>query len=485
MHQFLALGDRIDNLRAAQADWAAMPVRQRLVPIAELRRLLAERAPAFVETAARRLGKSKAEFTAAEILPLIEACRFLENRAQRLLAARHLGWKGRPAWLTGSAVTIHREPLGCILIIGPSNYPLMLPGIQALQALVAGNVVVVKPGAGGSEVMHWLIDLLEEANLPPNLIMSTGEHIDDAHAALRARIDKVILTGSNATGRAVMRRLAERTLPSVMELSGNDPMILLPDADIDMAVRAIAYGLRLNGSATCIAPRRIIAIDPNYEPLREKLLAVIETIPSADVPLVVQDRLRQLLNDSPGCKVHGALPPDAGPMQPMVVEGVTPDAPVACADIFAPVTMLFRARDVAEAVAIANASPYGLGASIFGPEHGAAELALQLDAGSVCVNDLIVPTADPRVPFAGRKQSGFGATRGGEGLLEMTQLKAVIVRQGKFRPHFDPTEEDEHEFLLSYIAAVHGRSWTTRLSAGMRAARHMIARGMNTARKRT
>lgn len=484
MHQFLAVGDRIRNLRAAQADWSAMPLDQRLAPIVELRRLIAERAPAFIETAAPSLGKTLAEFTASEILPLAEACRFLEKQAHRLLSARHLGWQGRPVWLAGSAVTLHREPFGAVLIIGPSNYPLMLPGIQALQALVAGNVVVVKPGHNGTEPIRWLIDLLEEANLPPNLIMATSESLEDAHSALRADIDKVILTGSNETGRAVMRRLAERTLPSVMELSGSDPLIVLPDADIAMAARAIAYGLRLNGSATCIAPRRIIAIDPTYDTLREHLLAEIASIPPVDIPTAVHDRLQHLLDETPECQLTGTLPPRGEPMSPLVIEGIAADAPMANADIFAPVTMLFRAQDAAEAVTLANSSPFGLGASIFGPEHGAGELALQLDAGSVCVNDLIVPTADPRVPFAARKHSGFGSTRGAEGLLEMTQLKAVFVRQGKFRPHFEPTQDDEHEFLLNYISAAHGRGWTTRLSAATRAARQMIARGARNARKR-
>ena len=487
MNRPMSVRDRIVYLRAAQRDWAATPLARRLAIITELRRLLAERAPAFVRAVGPNQRKPLADFVAAEIVPLVDACQFLERQAGELLKPRPLGHQNRPLWLSGSEVTIHREPFGLVLIIGPSNYPLFLPAVQALQALVAGNAVLIKPGEGGEEPIRWLIDLLDEAGLPPNLIACTSDTIDDARAALRDAIDKVVLTGSASTGRAILGRLAERAIPAVLELSGNDAALVLPDADLDLATNAIAYGLRLNNSATCIAPRRVIAIGPIFEPLRDCLRARTAAMPPMEVPEPVRVKLAELLgrSEAAGAIVHG-IPPKPGnaAMAPLLVENLSVEDPLAREDIFAPVLMLFRAEGTQEAVAIANASPYGLGASIFGSEQSAVEIAGRLDAGAVCINDMIVPTADPRAPFAGRKQSGYGVTRGAEGLLEMTQIKAVFLRKGTFRPHFDPPGSKDHEFLLNYIAAVHGRNWTMRLRAGMTVMKHMITRGARRKRQR-
>ncbi|WP_137391283.1 aldehyde dehydrogenase family protein [Rhodoligotrophos defluvii] len=487
MNRATPIHERIAILRAAQRDWAATPVDRRVAVVAELRHLIAERAPKFVGTVAPTLAKSLADFTAAEVVPLVDACRFLERRAAELLRPRPLGKEDRPLWLAGSEVTIRREPFGLVLIIGPSNYPLFLPGVQALQALVAGNAVLIKPGQNGEQPIRWLIELLDDAGLPPNLVSVTSDSLDDARAALRDQIDKVVLTGTAETGRMVLGRLVDRIIPVVLELSGNDPALVLLDADLDLAARAIAYGLRLNGSATCIAPRRVIALEPIYDALRGRLLAEVAKLPPIEVAEPARTKLAELLDKSKaaGAVVHGVFPPPEGEaaMAPLVIENVSVEDPLARADIFAPVVMLFRAADVHEAVAMANASPYALGASVFGSEYGAREVAARINAGAVCINDMIVPTADPRAPFAGRKQSGYGVTRGSEGLLEMTQPKAVFLRKGTFRPHFEPPGPDDHAFLLSYVAAIHGRNWTTRLGAGMKMIRHMIARGARQRRR--
>jgi aldehyde dehydrogenase (NAD+) len=133
-------------------------------------------------------------------------------------------------------------------------------------------------------------------------------------------------------------------------------------------------------------------------------------------------------------------------------------------DLFAPVLTVFSASDTNEAISLVNANPFGLTASIFGDEREARALAAQLEVGTVLINDLIVPTADPRVPFGGRKASGFGATRGAEGLLEMTAPKVVSARRNNYRKHLQPTGPAHEELFTGVAIMIHAKQWKTRLS---------------------
>ncbi|HSG39392.1 MAG TPA: aldehyde dehydrogenase family protein, partial [Thermoanaerobaculia bacterium] len=387
-----------EEARMAQAKWAARPLRERLRVIRALR----HRIPAAARDLARAAGadRPEAEVLSAEIVPLADACRFLEREAPRLLATRRLGADGRPVWLAGVEAEVRREPLGLVLVIAPSNYPLFLPGVQAAQALTAGNAVLWKPGRGGLAAARAFAGLAREAGLPAGLLMVLPEDPQAAREAIAAGMDKVLLTGSAATGREVLAELARHLTPATMELSGCDALFVLPGADLDRAARAVLFGLTLNGGDTCIAPRRIF-------------------VPHALAP-ALEKNLRLLGVDLPASGV--SLVPVAGPE---------------------------------EALAAAATSPYALGASIFGPEEAAFAFAGRVRAGSVVVNDVIVPTADPRLPFGGRGESGFGVTRGAEGLLEMTVLKTVSVRRGKRLPHLDPPHRQDAELFHAYLTLAH------------------------------
>jgi delta 1-pyrroline-5-carboxylate dehydrogenase len=149
-------------------------------------------------------------------------------------------------------------------------------------------------------------------------------------------------------------------------------------------------------------------------------------------------------------------------MSPILVASATPELALLQADIFAPVLAIVPVRDCEQALRFDNMCPYALGASVFGPEESARRLATRVRAGAVTINDLIVPTADPRLPFGGRAQSGYGATRGAEGLLELTCLKTISLRRGRLRPHYQPTTALDQTVFLPYLRAVHGRGWVGR-----------------------
>ncbi len=457
MSGLVTIASATDRLRAASSAWHARGAPGRLAVIGRFRRLLAGRAVEVARLACA--WRSTADTLTAEILPLLEAARFLERRAAGLLAPVRLGSAGRPLWLAGVEQVVIRAPFGAVLILGPSNYPLMLPGIQALQALAAGNAVAWKPGRGGAAAASSMAALLFEAGLPTDLLDIAGEDDAAGERLASSGFDRIVLTGSAATGRAVLARAAESLTPCTVELSGADPVFVLSGADPDLVIASLAYGLRLNGGATCIAPRRVIVQRPAASWLERRLAASITGLPPAAVAPRALEALRSLAADAiaRGARPIGAVPePGAPAMAPLLLADTPHDPALLTRDIFAPWLALVPVENIDAAVTVEQSSRLALGASIFGPVAAARAVADLLPAGNVTINDLIVPTADPRLGFGGTRDSGFGTTRGPEGLLEMTRLRTISVRRQRgFRPHLQPPRPDDERRMAGLIALLH------------------------------
>jgi acyl-CoA reductase-like NAD-dependent aldehyde dehydrogenase len=451
--------------RSSQKEWAARPIAQRLATLKRARHIFAECVIDLCDAISPELARNAADTRVAEILPLLAACRFLERDATRILVPRKLGRRGLPFWLAGVASEVHRAPMGHVLVIAPSNYPLFLPGVQVLQALAAGNSVTWKPGRGGGAVALVFATMLREAGLPAGLLAVTDASVEAAQRMISDGVDKVFFTGSAASGRTLLKQLAETLTPCVAELSGCDAVFVLPSADLSRVIKALAFGMRLNGSATCMAPRRVILVGADEQRRKSfigMLLTAFDWIKGVPLAEGVRRDLQLLIDDASlfGGHIHGGVEAE---QQPVVISDATPEMRVTQADIFAPVLALMDARDALEAVALHEACTYALTASIFGDEEEARQIASEITVGTVTINDLIVPTADPRMPFGGRKGSGFGATRGAEGLLEMTAAKVISVRRGKSTRHFDAATVNHEELFDGVIAAFHRASWRERM----------------------
>jgi acyl-CoA reductase-like NAD-dependent aldehyde dehydrogenase len=476
--------DALETAREAQQAWAGRSVRARLGVIRKLRRAIAARAEDFVAAVGRRGPEGAVETLGAEVLPLADACRFLEKRASRVLRPRRLRG-GAPLWLGRVALELRRDPLGVVLIVAPSNYPLLLSGVQAVQALAAGNAVLVKPAPGCAAPMRVLAGLLETAGLDPRLFQVLPEASELAQKIVQnlaaAGIDKVLLTGSAPTGRAVLADLAPRLTPAVMELSGCDAVFVLEDADVELASRALAFGLVFNASATCIAPRRVFVHRAICEEIEAGLVREAAALPPPWVEPSRAARARTLVEEAlagGGRLAVGTLDEDPR-CWPLVVAGAGLESRLLREDVFAPVLTLLPFADEPEALRASAACPYALGAAVFGTQARARSFAAEVRAGVVVVNDLMAPTADPRLPFGGRGQSGFGVTRGAEGLLELTALKAVAVRRGKWRPHLEGTRPGDDRLFLEYLRAAHGASLWGRIGALLRLCGGLVRRGRN------
>lgn len=481
--------DTIAESRERQARWEATPLRERLEPVRALQRSLGANPISWASAITPPQERTVAESLAGEILPLADACRWLGKHAAGTLRPRREG-RG----FGSVSVAVNRKPHGVVLVIGASNYPLLLLAVPAVQAVVAGNVVLLKPPPGGEAVAEELHAILSEGpGLGTTRLLDSSA--DAAQAAIAAGVDHVVLTGSAETGAAVARQAADTLTPCTLECSGADAVVVLPAADLTRVADAVAWGLRFNSGATCIGPKRLIAgpdqIDQLGRLLAERLAQAeprgLSARSAQDAQRLVEEARSQ------GCQVvspagfaaeHLRSACVAGRLPPIVLAAGEARPALLDADLFAPVVTLLPAGTVEERIAAANDCPYALGASVFGPAAAAATVARRLRAGCVTINDLIAPTGDARVPFGGAGRSGYGVTRGREGLLAMTRPQAVARRHGGWLPHLDEPTPALDDLLAGTIQMQHAsglrRKWVglRRMVAGAMA--HKRLSGLTT-----
>ena len=475
----LPFADESRRCRAAQLLWSQTPVRDRLRCVRAFRHLLAQKVDAITRAVTADIGRPASEVSSTDVLPLAAACEYLERRAERLLAPRKVPGRDCPIWLIGSRDEVHHRPRGVVGNIGTWNYPIFLNGVPMIQALAAGNGILWKPSelvAASSELFHALF---AEAGFPPDLVIRLPATREAGPLLAEADIDHMIFTGSASVGRKLAGRLGERLISSTMELSGCDAMIVLDDADLDLAVRAAWWGCTLNKGQTCMAVRRVFVHESNYEAFLAKLrdyAGVGEAMPLA-LPAqaqfaeklireAVQTGAKLLLSEAmPSAKTSAA---GTATFEATVVRDATPDMGIGREASFAPIAGVMKFSSVEELLRMNAVNPYALTASVFtaDPRRGEA-LAAFLPTGSVTVNDLIAPGAHPATPFGGRRASGWGCTQGAEGLMEMTTPQTVSVRKGKFRPHYESAKAEKPATTL-LLRGVLERSHSSRFGARMR-----------------
>lgn len=416
------------------------------------------------------VARPPAEVIGSDVLPLVEACRFLEKHARAILKPRNV--KNAPLFLLGQKDIVHRRPYGTVGIIGTWNYPILLNGVQLLQALVAGNGVLWKPselGARSAAVMHRL---LLDAGFPSGLVQLLPAERDAGPQLLETDIDFLVFTGSSAVGRKIAQRLADRLIPSALELSGVDAMFVLNDADVKLAAKAAWFGVTLNRGQTCLAVRRLFVQRGIRDAFVNAITPLIERTGAQSLVMAGQvHQIEQLQTDAiaRGGQILSAKKPAESQLTnaslPALVLNGSPDMEVCQMECFGPLAALMTFDSIDDALTLEARCRYALGASIFSADRAAAEaLASRLRAGSVSINDVIAPTAHPATPFGGSGASGWGTTQGVEGLLAMTVPQAVSYRGGKFRPHFDGATpalaNTLHGMLQWRAAASFSRRWS-------------------------
>jgi succinate-semialdehyde dehydrogenase/glutarate-semialdehyde dehydrogenase len=431
----------VERAHQAQRRWTTTPVAARLKLLRNFQRLLAERKEFVAGIITREAGKPKAEALATEILVVLDTINFLLASAPAFLQPEEVP-HANPIMKLKRGYLL-REPYGVIGIISPWNYPFSIPSVQTLTALITGNAVAIKPSEFTPFSTLEVQKLLFEAGLDRDLLqVITGDGAAGA-ALLSADIQKVVFTGSVATGQRVAQAAAARLLPVVLELGGKDPMIVLEDADVNVASSAAVWGAFMNAGQTCLSIERCYVHERIYEPFLKacvekagKLRVGSGEDAESDVgPLIHQRQLKtvqQHIEDAVGHGARllagGATLPHLGPnfYAPTVLADVDHAMRIMREETFGPVLPVRSFKTEDEAVSLANDSEFGLAASVWTSNRKRGEaLARRIEAGTVMVNDMISCFGISEAPHGGVKSSGIGRTHGRFGLEEMVWPKYV------------------------------------------------------------
>ncbi len=431
----------VAGARSAQPGWNEIGLERRARILGNFQRLLEDRKSALAQVITRETGKPVVEGLVSEILVVLDTARFCRNQAVPLLveeAVPHGNWA-----LKTKSGRIRREPYGVIGIIAPWNYPFAIPATESLAALVAGNAVVLKPSERTSCTALALRDLFSEAGVPGDVFqVVVGDGITGS-ALIHSSIDKLVFTGSLRTGRQIAQAAASRLLPVVLELGGKDPMLVLEDADLEVASSGAVWGAFTNAGQACLSVERCYVDRSLYEPFlaacvrktRRLRIGNGQAAPIDVGPMIGEHEVQSVESQvadavSRGARVlaGGARLPELGSnfYAPTVLADVTHDMRVMREETFGPVLPVMAFASESEAIRLANDCEYGLGASIWTRDRRRGErLAGHIHAGTVMVNDAVSCFGIAEAPHGGFKMSGLGRTHGKWGLEEMVRVKYV------------------------------------------------------------
>ena len=431
-----AVGAIIDEVDQAFAGWRNTPIAERAVPMRKAAGLLRAESHDHARLMAREMGKPVKDGI-AEVQKCALGCDFYADHAERFLAPEAVATDASRSFVTFN-------PLGVILAVMPWNFPFWQVFRFAAPGLMAGNAAVLKHASNVPGCALAIEDVFRRAGFPKHLFrtLMIGSRQVDAVIA-NPKIRAVTLTGSASAGRAVARKAGEMLKKTVLELGGSDPYLVLEDADLELAAKVCAKGRLVNSGQSCIAAKRFIVVEPvraAFEKLFvERMAAARMGDPFDDATEIgpqarhdLRDALHRQVEASIGrgarCLLGGTIPAGRGAYYPAtVLTDVRRGMPAYDEELFGPVAAIIPVKDAAEAIAVANDSTFGLGAAVITRDLARGErIAAELiDSGSVFVNDAV--RSDPRLPFGGVKESGYGRELSAYGIREFVNVKTVVV----------------------------------------------------------
>jgi succinate-semialdehyde dehydrogenase / glutarate-semialdehyde dehydrogenase len=426
---------------AAAADWRATSPAERSSALRRLARCLRDRREELAVTATREMGKPLAE-SRAEVDKCAWTCEWFADKGPLML-------EGEVVETESVSSEVVYTPLGVVFAIMPWNFPYWQVVRALAPAVMAGNVVVLKHAPSTTGCALLLGELAADAQLPEGVLSIIVAGAETTAAVAERvinddRVAAVTLTGSTRAGRSVAAVAGQALKKTVLELGGSDPFIVLADADIEAAASWAARSRFQNTGQSCIAAKRIIVVASIAEEFLEALLLHVADLkmgdpsdPTVTVGPVARADLRDAVarqvaeSVAQGARIlaGGKAPDERGfYYEPTVLDEVLPEMPVLNEEVFGPAVPILRADDVEEAISIANATRYGLGSNLWtGDLDLGRNLAQRIEAGHTAVN--WITTSDPRLPFGGVKDSGYGRELSRHGLLEFVNVHTVVVER--------------------------------------------------------
>jgi len=419
----------------AQTGWSKIDLISRLDFVKNLSHILNERADEVSILIADETGKPKKQGK-GEIIKCEWLCNYYYKNSEQILSDKHVETEFYKSFIT-------YRPIGLVLGIMPWNFPFWQVFRFAIPSLIVGNGVLLKHASNVQGCANMIKDFFIEAGFPKNIFNNLQIPSSLVSKVVKDdRIQGVVFTGSTNAGKSVARIAGKNLKKTVLELGGNDPYLILDDAEIDNAVKACAEGRLLNNGQSCISAKRLIVTKNNIKSFTKELINELNLKimgdPLKDVdygPLVslsARDEVHNMvkLSMQMGAKLDlgGEIPDSDGAYYPItVLSNVLPGMPAFEEEIFGPIFSIIEAEDNDHAIDLANNSKYGLGAAVFTSDinEGRRIAVEKIQAGVCFVNDYV--KSDPRLPFGGVKMSGYGRELSSYGLMEFVNIKSIVV----------------------------------------------------------
>jgi succinate-semialdehyde dehydrogenase/glutarate-semialdehyde dehydrogenase len=438
--------EAVARAREAQKEWSKLPFRVRGKYIMRAREVLLAQMDETARLICDEMGKPVAEALSADIAPVLDLMQYFARKSERLLRPEKLG-VGLYGWLGRSSKIIY-TPVGVVGIISPWNFPLSIPLGEVTMALMAGNTVVLKPSEVTAMVGLKIGEIFEKAGLPENVlgVVSGGGSV--GAALVTSGVDKIMFTGSVATGKKIAAVAAESLTPVVLELGGKDPMIVCRDADLEMAARAAVWGAFTNSGQACSSVERVYVHNSIAQEFTrrvvEKTMELTQNYGSdADTEVasmsserqlkIVEDHVEDFKKAGAEILTGGArnnVFPDGVFFEPTVIGGATNEMRGMREETFGPTMPIAVFVDESDAVRLANDTEFGLTASVWTKDIARGRtLAAQIRAGTVMVNEVLYTHGIGQTPWGGFGHSGYGRTHGRLGLMELVAPQHIHVNR--------------------------------------------------------
>ncbi len=431
----------LEMARKAQPDWAARSVSERARYLTRAVQKLIERQDEFIEVLVRESGKPRTEVLMMEIYSACDVLTYYAKHAAEMLHAEKRRLHGFMRFM--KKLRIEYEPVGVVGVISPWNGPFILSLSPAVQALLAGNTVLLKPSEVTPYSGKLAGDLLQAVGLPDGVLSVLTGDGETGAALVDAGVDMISFTGSVKTGRAVAEACARQLIPCTLELGGKDPMIVCGDANLDNAAGGAVVGAFLNSGHVCCGTERVYVVDEVADAFIAKVVERVSRLRQGDhgefdVGAIFWDRQLEIIEKhvadaiAKGARLlaGGRRNPNFEGLffEPTVLTDVNHDMLVMREETFGPILPIMRVADLDEAVRLANQTHFGLGANVWTRDNrGGVRLARRIESGSVCVNDMSMSYGVLEAPFGGLKSSGVGQIHGPNALRGFTHAKPILI----------------------------------------------------------
>jgi acyl-CoA reductase-like NAD-dependent aldehyde dehydrogenase len=430
----------VAKARAAQPAWGALSADERVRRIAPLKDRVLDRAEEIARIVRAEVGKPEVEALLGEVLPSADVVQYWTSNIAELLDPEEVDIDAIA--YPGKEGTIEREARGVVAVIMPWNFPFALPLRTIVPALLAGNAVVFKPSEVSPKSGALVAEVL--SGLVPDGVFGIVQGAGDVGGALcEADVDLVVFTGSVATGRKVAHACAEKLIPCSLELGGKDAAIVLADADLERAANGVVWGAMMNAGQNCASVERVYVVRSVGEAFTKKVCEVVASLrPGLDVgPLATPAQRAIVARHVDAAKAAGAKVLSGGvdtgegetrEYPPTVVSVKSDDTPLMSDETFGPVLPIALVDDADEAIRRANASRYGLTASLWTKDRKKARiLAKKLRAGVVTINNHGFTGALPNAPWSGHGETGWGITGSSFALDMLTRPRLVLLDRSR------------------------------------------------------